>query len=180
MHNHFNPKSLLFYGTMIGSVAILFRITTAYGESHLKAPPDVSGRYLSTQPISECPSDSRLVLVIQQSGIYLNGSLLLVDETQETARVASHTAAPEEKHFLTGLLEQQQVNLSGTVPGLADCKFSNQSQGTSSQPTPATVQGTVTTSPDSTFTGKVTLGPSSSAREIEADREILTPASTGH
>lgn len=39
MSSHFSPKSLLFYGTMIGSVAILFRVVSGYGEANLKAPP---------------------------------------------------------------------------------------------------------------------------------------------
>ncbi|HCF30241.1 MAG TPA: hypothetical protein DEV81_24275, partial [Cyanobacteria bacterium UBA11049] len=71
MKNHFNFKSLAFYGIAIASVLILFKIVTAYGEKNLKAPVPIEGRYRLNlaQNIPICPQESNLVLDIQQSGI---------------------------------------------------------------------------------------------------------------
>ncbi len=38
MSNHFNLKSLAFYGAAIAFVVVLFSVTTSYGEAHVKAP----------------------------------------------------------------------------------------------------------------------------------------------
>ena len=35
--NHLSLKSLAFYGIAIGSVALLFKVVSAYGETNLKA-----------------------------------------------------------------------------------------------------------------------------------------------
>ena len=42
---HFNLKSLTFYGGAITAVVVLFEVVTAYGESNLKAPINIDGRY---------------------------------------------------------------------------------------------------------------------------------------
>jgi hypothetical protein len=36
--SHFNAKTLSFYGIAIGSVLLLFKTVSAYGETKLKAP----------------------------------------------------------------------------------------------------------------------------------------------
>ncbi|QFS47250.1 hypothetical protein GXM_04740 [Nostoc sphaeroides CCNUC1] len=46
--NHFNLKSLIFYGVAISSVLVLFKTVTVYGENNLKAPPAINGRYRLT------------------------------------------------------------------------------------------------------------------------------------
>lgn len=117
MKSHFNLKSLAFYGVAIGSVLLLFKAVTAYGESNLKAPIAIDGRYrLSFAPnVPNCLKSNDLVLIIEQSGIYLNGSLLPVAPNTQTAVPA------DGKPSLTGLLSNQQLDLSGTVPSSALC-----------------------------------------------------------
>ena len=112
MKNHFNFKSLAFYGIAIGSVLILFNVVTAYGEKNLKAPAAIEGRYPLTlaQNLPICPQESNLVLDIQQSGIYLNGSLLPANIDIQQAK------SGEKRPFLSGKLTPQQLNLAGTLP----------------------------------------------------------------
>jgi hypothetical protein len=105
--NHFNFKSLAFYGVAIGSVLLLFKTVTVYGENNLKAPPVISDRYRLTlaENLPNCEKSDTLMLNIQQSGIYLNASVL----------PANPSADIDEKHSLTGLLKNQQLNLSGKL-----------------------------------------------------------------
>lgn len=114
---HFNFKSLAFYGVAIGAVLLLFEVVTAYGEANLKAPAPIDGRYrLSyTQNLPKCPKSDALVLTIQQSGIYLNGSLLPAQTN------AQQPTSAEEKSSMTGQLINQQLSLSGTVPRSTFC-----------------------------------------------------------
>lgn len=116
MSSHFKFRSLAFYGVAIGFVLLLFRVVTAYGEANLKAPPSVDARYrLSYSPKPNCPKPNALVLNVAQSGIYLNGSLLPVDIDAQQAK------ASEKKPSLTGQLNNQQLNLTGTVPSSTLC-----------------------------------------------------------
>lgn len=114
---HFNFKSLAFYGVAIGAVLLLFEVVTAYGETNLKAPAPIDGRYrLSyTQNLPKCPKSDALVLTIQQSGIYLNGSLSPAQTN------AQQPTSAEEKPSMTGQLINQQLSLSGTVPQSTFC-----------------------------------------------------------
>ena len=112
--NHFNFKSLAFYGVAIGSVLLLFKVVTAYGEKNLKAPPVVNGRYRLTLAanLPNCEKTDSLMLNIQQSGIYLNASLL----------PANANAGTEKQHPLTGIFKNQQSILSGTIDRYIFCK----------------------------------------------------------
>ncbi|MBX9255093.1 hypothetical protein H1Q63_14285 [Desmonostoc muscorum CCALA 125] len=105
--NHFNFKSLAFYGVAISSVLLLFKAVTVYGESNLKAPPKVSDRYRLTlaENLPNCEKSDTLTLNIQQSGIYLNASILPANANDDI----------DEKHSLTGILKNQQLNLSGKI-----------------------------------------------------------------
>ncbi|MCF2147794.1 hypothetical protein IQ276_015465 [Desmonostoc muscorum LEGE 12446] len=105
--NHFNFKSLAFYGVAISSVLLLFKTVTAYGENNLKAPPKVSDRYRLTlaEDLPNCEKSDTLTLNIQQSGIYLNASILPANANDDI----------DEKHSLTGILKNQQLNLSGKI-----------------------------------------------------------------
>ena len=50
-----NFKLLAFYGVMTGLVIVLFKLVTAYGESSLNAPPNISGNYLlESQNLPDC------------------------------------------------------------------------------------------------------------------------------
>ncbi|MBD6616947.1 hypothetical protein FNW02_14190 [Komarekiella sp. 'clone 1'] len=105
--NHFNFKSLAFYGVAISSVLLLFKVVTAYGENNLQAPPAINGLYSLTlaENLPLCKKSDALILNLQQSGIYLNASLL----------AANTNADIDVKHSLTGMMLRQQLNLSGTV-----------------------------------------------------------------
>jgi len=105
--NHFNFKSLAFYGVAISSVLILFKTVTAYGEKNLKAPFLLSDRYRLTlaENLPNCGKSDTLTLNIEQSGIYLNASVLS----------ANANADINQKHPLIGILKNQQLNLSGKV-----------------------------------------------------------------
>ncbi|MBG1268764.1 hypothetical protein [Nostoc sp. WHI] len=105
--NHFNFKSLIFYGVAISSVLLLFKTVSAYGENNLKAPPPVNGRYRLTlaENLPNCEKSDTLTLNVEQSGIYLNASVLPANANPDT----------DEKHSLTGMLKNQQLDLSGKV-----------------------------------------------------------------
>ncbi|MGJ5628649.1 hypothetical protein [Nostoc sp. CALU 1950] len=86
---------------------LLFKTVSVYGEKNLKAPPPVNGRYRLTlaENLPNCEKSDTLTLNIQQSGIYLNASVL----------PASANADTDEKHSLAGIFRNQQLNLSGKV-----------------------------------------------------------------
>lgn len=113
---HFNFKSLAFYGVAIASVLILFKVVTAYGETNLKAPAPISGSYRMklAQNLSICPKSSELILDIQQSGIYLNGSLLPANVNEQQAR------SGEKSPSLTGKISNQQITLAGKITKLCN------------------------------------------------------------
>jgi len=117
MKNHFNLKSLAFYGIAISSVLLLFKVVSAYGEANLKAQTSIQGSYLLSldQNLPDCLELSDLVLEIQQSGIYLNGSLLLAESSPREAR------AGEKRPTLTGKLSDRALQLAGNVPLAAIC-----------------------------------------------------------
>ncbi|MDX2213109.1 MAG: hypothetical protein SFY66_07455 [Oculatellaceae cyanobacterium bins.114] len=173
MSSHFQPKSLLFYGTMIGSVTILFRFTSAYGETHLKAPPNINGHYLISEPLAGCSESDRLMLVIQQSGVYINGTLTLV-EAETTASSQANTLT-EENPSLAGRWKDQAITLSGTTK-LADCQL--EAQSSSNAAIPVTLEGNLTGEPVKELTGQLTLG--STQLAFTAEREMRETKSEGH
>ncbi|GAB1539880.1 hypothetical protein NUACC21_25480 [Scytonema sp. NUACC21] len=121
MH-HFNFKSLAFYGIAISSVLLLFKVVTAYGETHLKAAPTLNSRYrlVLNDNLHLCKQSDAIFLNIQQSGVYLNGSI------QSTNPNDKSTAASKSLPSLTGkLLNYQQVSLSGKVSRASLCHTPN-------------------------------------------------------
>jgi hypothetical protein len=103
MHNHFNLKSLAFYGTMIGSVLLLFKGVTAYGETQLKAPITIGGDYsieFDTPP--NCLKDKELTLKIEQSGIYIFANLGLEKSANNLDKIALHGKFKEPEMILSG------------------------------------------------------------------------------
>ncbi|WRH65273.1 MAG: hypothetical protein RSE13_15235 [Planktothrix sp. GU0601_MAG3] len=104
MHNHFNLKSLAFYGTMIGSVLILFKGVTVYGETKLKAPITIGGDYsieFDTPP--QCLKDKDLTLKIEQSGIYIFANLVLEKSPDNLDKIALSGKFKEPKMTLSGI-----------------------------------------------------------------------------
>ncbi|MBD2336570.1 hypothetical protein H6G64_06145 [Calothrix sp. FACHB-156] len=119
--NHFNVKSLAFYGIAISSVLLLFKTVSAYGESNLKAPPVINGSYRLTwdQKLPKCNQTDAPILKIQQSGIYVNASLLPGDANSENA------TSDEKTHPLSGILRNQELNLSGKIDGSSLCNIAS-------------------------------------------------------
>jgi hypothetical protein len=112
MKEHFNLKSLTFYGVMIGSVLVLFKAISAYGENQLKAPQLVAGNYrLDVQALPECLGSGNLILNIEQSGIYLFGNL----------------SASDRQIILDGKMNDGEISLSGKTNRLAECELSENS-----------------------------------------------------
>jgi hypothetical protein len=113
--NNFNFKSLGISGIAIVSVLILFKTVTAYGENHLQATPLIHNRYRLTldKNLPNCQKANTLVLNIQQSGIYLNASLLPV----------TTNADPTKQLSLTGILNKQELYLSGKIDGSILCQI---------------------------------------------------------
>jgi hypothetical protein len=128
-------NSLVFYAIAIGLVLVLFKGVTAYGESRLKASTNIGGNYQVTldENIPNCQQLQPPTLKIQQSGIYLNASLVKDVNHQETSPP------------LTGKFERQQLNLQGKIPAKILCQ----------QSIPITIQAK-TTSPDS-LSGKISI-----------------------
>ena len=118
--SHFK-NHLIFYVVAVTTVLGLFQLTSAYGETHLQAPPNLNGRYLSTSAPPGCPTDRRLAITIQQSGIYLNGAAELA---QATEKAPTEPIQPEQL-TLIGHWRQQQVKLAGYSPALSGCSPAN-------------------------------------------------------
>ncbi|HEY9642975.1 MAG TPA: hypothetical protein V6C57_20975 [Coleofasciculaceae cyanobacterium] len=115
--SHFNLKSLAFYGAAIGAVVILFSFTTRYGEAHIKAPADITGRYpISNQTLPGCLNAKPLVLDIRQSGVYLAAALV---EAKADKRVIK---AVEQRPPLSGEWDSQQFSLTGSLTHIQACQ----------------------------------------------------------
>jgi hypothetical protein len=126
MSNTFNFKSLTISGIAIATVIILFRTVTAYGENNLRATPLINKHYhlTLTHNLPKCEKINTVVLEIQQSGIYLNASLLALTNNIDT----------QQQPALTGTLNHQQLELSGNIDSSVFCTTStynnNQTQPT--------------------------------------------------
>ncbi|OUL21182.1 hypothetical protein BV372_32020 [Nostoc sp. T09] len=119
--NHFNLKSLAFYGIAIGSVLLLFKTVSAYGETNLKAPPAINNRYRLTlaDDIPNCEKPDALILNLQQSGIYFNASFLPANTDAEIA-----TSNPK-NDSLSGILRNKELSLSGKIDRSLLCNIAS-------------------------------------------------------
>ena len=152
--SHFNLKSLVFYGIAITSVALLFKVVTDYGETHLKAPPLITSRYrLQAENLPECLRSEPLLLTIQQSGIYLNGALIPEKSLNSS----------EEPLSLSGEWLAPNLTLSGSVPHLSACNPSG-NQGKNQ----VTIQGFWD---KNSLKGQITLYPTKEVVDFIAQRE---------
>ncbi|GAP95593.1 hypothetical protein [Leptolyngbya sp. NIES-2104] len=116
MKSLFSAKWLTFYGSTIAFVIALFSVVTNYGEANLKAQPKISGRYkISAAELPGCLKGKDLVLSIEQSGVYLNGSLL------ETSHSTQEQTASRKKPSLMGTFRQPNLELSGTLAQIEGC-----------------------------------------------------------
>lgn len=152
----FSLKSLAFYGSAIGALVVLFSLTTAYGEANLKAPIKLNGRYrIAAQTLPGCLKTEALILTIEQSGVYLSGSLLNADETAKTL------TASKKQSSLTGRLDRQQLTLSGLPSHLDACLKT-------AQIPEVLIQGEVT---ESGIEGKIRLESGSASVNFVSKRE---------
>ena len=160
MGSHFNVKSLSFYGGAIAFVIVLFSVVTAYGEANLKAAQKIDGRYqIAAQDLPGCLKSDQLVLLVQQSGIYLTGSLL----TAETIDTLGKRAT--ERPSMTGNWEHQRLMLHGDASYLPKC------QGT------VTVQGTIV---QQAFSGTINLSSAPGDSPFTAQYAAPKPKAEGH
>ena len=175
MTSHFNFKSLTFYGVAIGGVLLLFNVVSAYGETKLKAPPAIGGRYRLSlaQNLPTCPKSDALMLNIEQSGIYLNGFISAADTDAQKA-------TGKEKPSLTGQLSNQQLSLVGTLASTLCNNPGSQPEATSSVDVPrVTIQSRVE---GKNLEGTMTLSGISKAIGFTAQREtpVKSPDSSSH
>lgn len=137
--SHFSPKTLSFYGVAIGSVLLLFKTVSAYGETKLKAPPHIDGSYqfLQTENLPDCLKDQQLKLTVEQSGVYLFGNLEVtspgVSPGVDDDRAVQPKSSPEKGVEIpfNGSFENKQMIMSGKG-NVASCD----------SPLQLTVQGT--------------------------------------
>jgi hypothetical protein len=107
--NVFSLKSLGLYSLVIGGAIGFFQIVTSYGEANIRAPISIVGNYLITAPkLPNCLQNKQLLLKLQQSGIYLNASL--IDRAQMT------TIDKDNHPTLSGRLNSQKLHLTGLLP----------------------------------------------------------------
>lgn len=167
---------------MIGSVLILFRFTSAYGEKNLKAPPDVNGRYVLTEAPPGCPDSTQLVLTILQSGVYLHGAMHV-----EEAGTEVKADAEVDKPTLDGHWQNSQVALSGPTAAFATCTAANSTPANSPAADSAAaedvnIQGKVASStPDApaTLTGEMTIA-GGQPWQFSAERQATAKKSSDH
>ncbi|MCC3408522.1 MAG: hypothetical protein JGK17_23645 [Microcoleus sp. PH2017_10_PVI_O_A] len=158
--NHLSLKSLAFYGIAIGSVSLLFKVVTAYGETNLKAAPPIAGSYrFDAKSLPECLKSDTLVLTIEQSGVYLSGNLRSGNSEADRANTA------EEKPSLVGKWENQGLSLSGAVPNLTGCSNSR----AIGQNSYVKLRGIVE---KDTLKGKISLTDRAAATNFTAQREM--------
>ncbi|NJR65546.1 MAG: hypothetical protein HC772_09895 [Leptolyngbyaceae cyanobacterium CRU_2_3] len=170
--NRFSPpKHLLFYIVVMAVVLVMFQWVSTYGESSLKAPPNLNGRYLSASVPPGCPNTDRLVLTIQQSGIYLHGSVNL-EQASAIQSAPGSEATSEEKPSLTGLWQPEQLTLVGKTNALATCMNGGAGNADPRDIATVAVQGLVTVSPKAAFTGHLSLEGSSQPWQFTAQRQI--------
>ncbi len=105
---NFSARSLGLYSLAIGGSIAFFLLITSYGEAHIKAPLAITGRYsIVDRNLPNCLQNKQLLLDLQQSGIYLNASLV-----ENSGNATSTTTRPT----LSGQLSDRQLNLSGPLP----------------------------------------------------------------
>ncbi|HBE19739.1 MAG TPA: hypothetical protein DEG17_13520 [Cyanobacteria bacterium UBA11149] len=164
MSSHFSLKSLLFYGTAISSVVVLFKIVTAYGNTNLKANPPIDGYYpISSENLPDCLKSESLGLNLLQSGVYINGTLLSGDTHKKT------TTSIENNPSLSGQFINREISLTGKVPWLTNCDESSKSGNHNLVKIQGIIQG-------DTIAGKISLnnipgGEFTATKELQKEEE---------
>jgi hypothetical protein len=160
------PKLLMFYGGTLIFVVALFHLVTRYGDTQLVAMPNVNGRYLSTEPMPGCPEASRVLLTISQSGIYLNGSVNVVENETAIEDVTDERTPP-----LSGTLTQQHVVMEGKETALCQAIAGR-----------VRVAGAIATAADKrlSFNGKILRGETEQPWQMQGVRLVESKKKEGH
>ncbi len=141
--NHFQPKSLAFYGGAIAFVVGLFGVVTAYGEANLKTAQSIGGEYQLNLPVSaSCGGGKSVLLSVQQSGIYVAAAL--------TNPALMRSSSGSKPMTLSGQWQKQQLSLVGQVPVRMLCDNSKETA-----PIMVKIKGAI--SPNQTSTESTTL-----------------------
>jgi hypothetical protein len=161
--SHFKTHAI-FYAVAVSIVLGLFRLTSAYGEANLQAPPNINGRYLTSEAPPGCPDATRLVITVQQSGIYLNGALALT-QLEPTAEV--HRS----DHLTLNGRWQEQLTLSGPTNAFVTCNLP--------AATEVTLQAMAQSSPEASLTGQLNID-SATSWSFTAQRQATPSQQSDH
>lgn len=160
MKSHFDLRSLLFYGTAIGFVLILFSAASAYGEKNLQAPRRIDGNYpLKMQVPAECLKSKPVNLLLQQSGVFLTGELLPTDAADQAIRIA------QERPSLSGRWSNDELILSGRLGRDWNCNADVKITGKLNQ---------------NSLTGTLSLSSVPQPIELRSDRQPPQPKTESH
>jgi hypothetical protein len=119
--NIFSARSIGLYALAIGGAVVFFNLVTFYGEAKIEAPISVAGNYLITaSDLPDCLQKKSLLLNIQQSGIYLNANLNIIDvKNIDILNIKQRTPANLIQNLrptFSGRLRDRQLELSGKLP----------------------------------------------------------------
>jgi hypothetical protein len=119
--NRLNSSYIKFYVITIALVAVLFSAVTSYGEKNLQAPPRLSGSYkIEAGNLPNCLKDKSLLLVIQQSGIYISGDLQSDSDRSESKSVS------QDNFPLAGRWQDGKFSIAGAVTQVEGCDRAKQ------------------------------------------------------
>jgi len=106
----FDVNSVLFYVGSIGFTVASFAFISSYGTTNLKAPQSIGGKYLLSPAVAlDCFAKAPPMLVIGQSGTYLNGDLL-----DSEAKKDKLNRALKGNGALGGHIAEDGITLKGT------------------------------------------------------------------
>ncbi|MDX2228323.1 MAG: hypothetical protein NW220_01705 [Leptolyngbyaceae cyanobacterium bins.349] len=160
MKEHFSLGSLIFYSCAIGSVVVLFTLTTAYGERNLQAPRRIDGRYpLAMQVPTDCLKGQPVNLLLQQSGVFLTGALLPENASERSQQIAL------ERPSLSGRWGNDQLVLEGNLGREWNCNAN------------VTIAGQIS---ENTLQGTLSLSTIPSAIPVSGDRQPPPPQPESH
>jgi hypothetical protein len=112
-----NPKTVALYIGMTGFAVIAFGMISSYGATNLHAPKAIGGTYiLDTSFAPDCFSEPPL-LVVGQSGSYLNADIVPADAKKNVL-----TRALKGNGFFHGKLIDGTMHLEGDAK-LGSCKI---------------------------------------------------------
>jgi hypothetical protein len=152
--NHFQPKTLAFYGGAIAFVVGLFGVVTTYGEANLKTAQSVGGDYRLNLPVSEpCGGGKPVLLSVQQSGVYVAAAL--------TNPALARSPSISKSMTLSGQWKNQRLGLTGQIPVGVLCDGSQETA-----PMTVKLDGVISQNPASTesttLTGTIFLNAAAS------------------